>query len=166
MKNKTLLTSLYVGLTIIVSIGLYLVFELVLPIHKSQSSQIIYWVAKGFSLISIIFVLVFILQKNEFVNKVIIIRTTVVWQILPFIIRLLLLESSDNQSIALSSVILAISLLGYIGLYFILITNSEKINETSHRFKGEIKQIKESSDYYDENNNFIGSNQRNEDDNA
>ena len=121
MKNKNLLTSLYVVLTIIVSIGLYFVFELVLPIHKSLSSQIIYWIAKGFSLLSIIFVLVYILQKNEFVNKVIIIRTTVVWQIVPLIIRLLLLDSSDHQSIALSSVILAISLLGYIGLYFVLI---------------------------------------------
>lgn len=166
MKNKSLLTSIYFVLIIVVSIGLYFVFEITLPIHKSVPSQTIYWIAKGFSLLFILLVLIFVLQKNEFVNKIIFIRTTIAWQFIPFVMRLLLLQSSDSQRIVISSVVLAISILGYVGLYFMIVINSEKIKQTSDRLRGENKQVKDSSEYYDKNNNFIGSEPRKEGDNV
>lgn len=160
--KRNILPGIMLLIVALVSIALFFIFNVSYKVHSDTIPQIIYWLAKGFSLMTLAFIGYFIYKKVEIANILILVRLTVIWQFIPLFIRLLLLEDKDPTKILFPSIILAIALLGYIGIFFLLIESNKRIKEKMPEFEGKITKPAESKSYYDDNNNFIGANARNE----
>lgn len=160
--KKSFLPALFLIITALISIGLIFVFDQSYKIHTNTIAQILYWSSKGFSLLTLVFVGVFFYQKVEVANTIILGRLTIFWQFMPLIMRFMLREDTEELNILLPTIVFIISLIGYIAIYFSLIENNKRIKEKMPELQSQVKPIAASDSYYDENNNFIGSNGRKE----
>lgn len=164
-----LYTALVLIVTLIVSIGFYFILEATgFKIEPQALPMTIYWVAKGFSIATLVVLAIALFNEKEISNQVILIRLTIMWQFVPLVIRLFMIQTEvgvtfNNTKLILPTIFLAFALIGYLILFGMIEHSNAKIKEAKPKFEGKISEVPKSNSYYDENNNFIGANGKDED---
>jgi hypothetical protein len=159
MKNK-----LYLSIIAIIVLAFSLVLGFVFDGMESMAiatgtPTTIYWVSKGIVLgLFVIVTLYIVLRKQDMGNIYILINMTLIIQILPFAQRLLL--RGDNPLIVWSLIVLFLSLLIYVGLFFGLDVLNDKIQKADETLKGKSIQVVNEDTYNDENGRFVSANKK------
>ncbi len=159
MKNK-----LYLSLVAIVVLAFSLVLGFVLDGMESMAISsgtptIIYWVSKGIVLgLFVIVTLYIVFRKQDMGNIYILLNMTLIIQILPFVQRLLL--RGDNPLVVWSLIVLFLSVVIYIGLFFGLDVLNDKIQKVEPTLEGKSIEVVDEDTYNDKNGRFVSANKK------
>lgn len=159
MKNK-LQTLILLLVSFIASLTFWVVFYFAdLLVIESTVIEYLYFVIKPISLLLIIFVWIYSLKKRESSNTYILIQTTIGFQIIPLIVRLLGIGNNNaNFKDVLAIFIVVFSVLAYISLAIIIDRSNTKISKVMPTFKPKEIEVVEEETYYDESGKFKGAN--------
>lgn len=159
MKNK-LQTLILLLVSFIASLTFWVVFYFAdLLVIESTVIEYLYFVIKPISLLLIIFVWIYSLKKREPSNTYILIQTTIGFQIIPLIVRLLGIGNNNaNFKDILAIFIVVFSVLAYISLAIIIDRSNTKISKVMSTFKPKEIGVVEEETYYDESGKFKGAN--------
>jgi|GEM_PF-1908698 len=159
MKNK-----LYLSLVAIVVLAFSLVLGFVLDGMESMAISsgtptIIYWVSKGIVLgLFVIVTLYIVFRKQDMGNIYILLNMTLIIQILPFVQRLLL--RGNNPLVVWSLIVLFLSVVIYIGLFFGLDVLNDKIQKVEPTLEGKSIEVVDEDTYNDKNGRFVSANKK------
>ena len=159
MKNK-----LYLSIVSIIVLAFSLVLGFILDGMESMAissgtPKTIYWVSKGIVLgLFVIVTLYVILRKQDVGNIYILLNMTLIIQVLPFAQSLLL--RWDNPLVVWSLILLFISVIIYVALFFGLDVLNDKIQKVEPTLEGKSIEVVDEDSYNDENGRFVSANKK------
>lgn len=158
MANKRKFYHLIISILVIAFVtAMPFILHNSLPIDKGSRSNI-YYVVKVVSVISLIVVLLLTIfnKKNiESSMSIMIISATIIMQLLPLGIRILMhYEKSEVFAIILSFVLF----IGYFIYIFSTDILNDKVNKQLPKLEGNKINVVDESEYYDQNGRFKGAN--------
>lgn len=161
MKKKLYVFILFL-LFLILSVSFWLALDLNSEYSLvNNSNYYMYIIVKSFVLLALLVNLFYLIKKAEIANKIILNYSTLFIQLLPLPVRFLLLEvPSPTIKFISAMVIVAVTIIGYIGLLFLIDINNDAVNKKMEEFKGKEIPVVDEDYYFDKDNKFKGLNKK------
>ncbi|MFA6800529.1 MAG: hypothetical protein WCR19_00315 [Acholeplasmataceae bacterium] len=159
MKKK-----IYFNIIVLLIIAFSLVLGFVLDDLESmtlldRTSIILYWISKGFVLaLLIIFGIYVSTVNNDRGNQYVLLKFVLAIQLLPFVLRLLL--KGDNSHIVLAVIVLFITVIGFVALFFSMDILNDRINEVKPTLEGKSIPVVDEDAYFDKQGKFTSANDK------
>lgn len=158
MKKKV-----YIVLVFLIMIAFTLIVGFVLDTKESLKianeglTPVIYWVGKGFAILAMLVMIYNTIKENDYANKFVFLRLTMILQFLPLLLRLLFMVKVNGESLVVIPVILvSVVIIGYVAIFFLVDVNNDSVKKTLPRLEGKKIPVEDSQKYYDDEGNFIG----------
>lgn len=126
---------------------------------KTSDGQLIFGISIGLALCIYVVAIIYLLVRKKDVSEFIVTASaTLIYQVVPWIIYGL--AKDDQPYIILSVVIIFLSTVIYLALFFATDVLRTLTNKADNKFKSKELAVKAENDYYDEDGNFVGTNNK------
>jgi len=153
--------SIYFSILVLFVIAFSLVLGFVLDgldnfMISSGTPLTIFWITKGFALALLLGMMFYIVAKKQDAGNIyILLKYTLILQILPFVERLLL--KGDTPHIVWAVIVAFIVVFGYLALFFGVDILGDKINKKQPELEGKSIPVVDDDEFFNEDGKFQGS---------
>lgn len=130
------------------------IMNTVMPIEV-QEAQLFYWITKGFVLLCLLgLTLYLVLRKQEVSNAIILLGATLILQLLPLGLRVLL--AGEEPTYLWASIVVFIVIVAYLAVFFATDVLNDKVQNKVPKLEGKSIKVVDESTYDDTDGRFKG----------